>query len=106
MSKFLDLSVFEEQYLDVKLADGRLLQLCKPTQAIVINMLKFQNINENTNPNEIIDAVDEITFDILSTDKDGLVVTKETVAEMNLRMKLALIQEYGKFISEVQSNPN
>lgn len=106
MSKFLDLSVFEEQYLDVKLPDGRILKLCKPTQAIVINMMKFQNINESTDAAAVIDAVDEIALDILSTDKNGIVVTKETVEEMNLQMKLALIQEYGKFISEVQSNPN
>lgn len=103
MSNILDLSVFQEQYMEVKMPDGTMLKLSKPTQKMVIELLKFQNLNENSAPEEIVDALDKITLEILSTDKNG---TKVTIADLNIRMKLALIQEYSKFITEVQSNPN
>lgn len=108
-NKIVDLSVFQEQYLDVKLPSGEVMKLSKPTQQMVINLLKFRDINDTMGAEVIIDALDEIVNDILHTNVNAAVkpIDMEYVKnDLNMNMKLAIVKAYSEFITEVQSNPN
>ena len=107
MKKVIDLSVFETQTMEVRLNGDKVLQLQKPTQAMVIEMMKFRNIDEKTDEKDIVAAIDKLTLMVLnSNDK----VEKFTLLSMNkllnTQQKIALLTAYSEYISEVQSDPN
>lgn len=107
MKKTLDLSVFEEMTLDIKLPAGKTVRLQKPTQEMVIELMKFRSINEETEAEDIMRAVDNLCLLIMNTND---LLEKYTVDQMNelfnTQMKLRLIEAYSEFIMGVQSDPN
>ena len=107
MSRMIDLSVFENATMPVRLPDGHVLHLSKPTQRLVIEMLGFREMKEDSTAEEITAALDTITRKILCTNENGEIFTAEYVErDLNMQMKIALLNAYSAFITEVQSDPN
>lgn len=106
MGKIIDLSVFQEETLDIKLLDGSLVRITKPSQRMVIEMLKFKELGENTQPEELIHAINKIVVNVLNSNDAKKFYDIKFVEDMNLQMKLAIIKAYSEFITGVQSNPN
>lgn len=107
MGKIIDLSVFKKQTMALKLPDGEVLQIRKPTKAMVIQVLKFKDINADSKAEEIIAAMDELTLDILNSNEKAKVYTEEDLEQMlNIDMKLVIIQAYAEFIQGLQNAPN
>lgn len=102
----IDLSVFEDQTLDLKLPDGTLLKIQKPTQRMVIEMLKFKKLDVK-NPDAVIKAVDSVVSMILNNNENIKTFTQDDIDKvLNFSMKMAIIQGYSEFIIKVQSDPN
>ena len=101
----LDLSVFEEETMDVKLAGGVVVHIKKPTQRLVIDMMGLRHINENLPEAQILAKVNEMAGKILSNNADGLTFDAAGVAGMPLRAKTELITAYSDFAVGLQSNP-
>ena len=107
MRKIVDLSVFADQTLDIRLPDRRLLRLCKPPQRIVIHMLALRRLTEDTPEEEIVRTTDALVLDILRTNDAAVPITAEYVAaELSTAMKVAIIESYSDFIAGVQADPN
>lgn len=107
MGKILDLSVFEEETLDIRLPeDGSIVRIKKPSQRLVIEMLKFKELGENTPAEQVMEAVNKIVVKILNSNDANKFIDIKYVEDMNLKMKLAIIKAYSEFITGVQSNPN
>lgn len=107
MANIIDLSVFEDETLDIKLPDGRMVRIVKPVQRMVIEILKFKNLSEQSEPEKVIGALDKIVWNILYSNDAGIHYPFEFVQkELNTRMKLAIVQAYSNFIAGVQSDPN
>ena len=107
MKKVLDLSVFEEQTMEVKLSKEKTIRLQKPSQRMVIELMKFQSVNENDGAENIMKAVDDITLMILNTNDAGEQFSEEYITNnMNTQMKVSLIAAYGEYIVGIQSDPN
>lgn len=107
MNNIVDLSVFENQTLDIKMPDGKILKITKPVQRMVIEILKFKNLNEDTPPRKIIEATNRMVWNILNSNDESLHITQADVAEgLNTQSKLAIIQAYSTFITGIQSDPN
>jgi hypothetical protein len=105
MGKILDLSVFEEETLDVKLSGDNVIHLKKPTQGLVIAMLRLRNMAENTPDEVALATMNIIAAKILSNNTDGIVFTQESVAALSIKTKHMLLSGYSEFAAEVQANP-
>lgn len=105
MKNVLDLSVFTAITLDIKLPDGRLLKLTKPTQRLVIKLMALKSLDASDSK-AIMTALDDMALDILNSNDTGTVFDMVFVNTLNTAMKSALVQAYSEFIMQVQSNPN
>jgi hypothetical protein len=103
----LDLSVFQEKTLDIKLLDGSIIKIKKPTQALIIEVMKLRGINEQDDGVEIISTLSGLVHKILNSNNTGKTFTKEFIDEtLDFNMCMAIVQAYGEFITEIQNNPN
>lgn len=105
MGKILDLSMFLEETLDIKMLDGRVLHIRKPPQRTIIEMMKFREIDENTDPDAVMAALDRMTGLILNNNEDGLRFNADAIAGLSTDMKNAILTEYAKFAARLQQNP-
>ncbi len=106
MGKILDLSIFKEDTLDIRLLDGTLLHISKPTQRMVIEMLKLKNISDDTTAEQLAATMDTLVLGILNSNRDGRNYNLRFVMDMQLRLKHAIINAYAEYITGVQANPN
>lgn len=107
MRNIVDLSVFQKQTLALRLPNGETIQISKPTQRMVIELLKFKSIDENSNPQDIVEAMDNMVLAILNNNEKMVSYTQEQADEMlNVAMKMVIIQHYAEFVQGIQQNPN
>lgn len=105
MGRILDLSVFDEETLDVKLSDGKVIRLKKPTQSLVIAMLRLRNMSENTPEEAALAAMNGITLKILNNNADGMTFEMSNVEHLSVDAKSALLFGYSEFAAQLQANP-
>lgn len=106
MGKILDLSVYKEDTLDITMPDGKVIHITKPTQAMVIKVLQMRNLNENSEPEKIVNAFNALVLAILNSNDAGICYERQMVEQMPLKMKTAIINAYSDFITDLQSDPN
>ena len=106
MGKVIDLSVFQEETLDFKLPDGRIVNIVKPSQKMVIDLMNFRNIQEDE-PEAQVAALSNIVCKVLNSNKNGVAFTEEEVEkEFNFQILQAILFAYGEFVNGIASNPN
>ncbi len=105
MGKMIDLSVFQEETLDMKMMDGREINIVKPTQKMVLELMNFQNLREEE-PEVQIAALSTIVCKVLNSNKNGIAFTVEEVGEFSFQILSAIITAYGEFVNGIASNPN
>ena len=106
MSKVLDLTTFIEETLDIKMPDGSTIHIKKPTQRMVIAMLNLREKAQSASPTEQIEAIEDAILSILNSNTDGITFTSDSIEDLNVGMRTAIIRAYSEYISGVQSNPN
>lgn len=105
MGKILDLSVFDEETLDLKTAEGRIIHLKKPTQAMAIAMLQLRNLSDKTAPEAALAIQNSVVLKIMNNNADGITFTPESIAAMTLATKNGIVKGYADFASELTANP-
>lgn len=105
MGKILDLSVFDEETLDIRTTDGKLLHLKKPTQAMAIAMLQLRHIDDRMSPEAALALQNNVVLKILNNNADGIVFTPESVVNLTLAVKNGILKGYADFAAELQANP-
>ena len=105
MGRILDLSVFEEETLDVKFAGGKIVRLKKPTQGLVIAMLRLRNMSDDTPEEVALAAMNSIALKILNNNADGMEFSMENVEQLSVDAKSSLLFGYSEFASRLQANP-
>lgn len=106
MKKVLDLSTFVESTMEVKWPDGRVFEIGKPTQGLVISLMALQEKAKEDNVPETLEALEDFIYMVFSKNKKGAVISKEDISQLSIEMKMAIMNTYTAFIREVQSNPN
>ena len=104
----LDLSVLKEKVWDVKLFDGEVLHIKRPSQKMVIEMMGYEEtFKKQKDAKKTIGTFTKMILDILNHNTEGRVFTEEYIDEnFDLTLGLALVQSYMEFVKEVNSNPN
>lgn len=107
MANILDLSVFKEQTLDIKLLDGTQINIKKPNQEFMIKLLGFkEESSKRSNSVDSLELMKELVLDVLNFNKNGRKFTAEDIADYDLVIQQAIIKAYTNFINEVMGNPN
>lgn len=105
----LDLNVFQDKFFDIKLFDGEVINLPKPTQATILKLTKLETDIKKygDNSEKLLGSFTEIIVHILNTNKEGKKFTKNWVDEnLNFTMNKAILEGYMEFANDLTSDPN
>lgn len=99
----LDLTTLKTRYMEMKMIDGKVLQINKPNQ----RMIKYLSELNKGDSDEQLQKITDLSIMIINNNREGIVYkAKELEKELNLDMMMAIIESYMKFIKEVLANPN
>lgn len=105
MGKILDLSVYQEETFDITFPDGEIVKVRKPTQAVVIEMMRLSHQNQ-AYQEEIIEGMVDLCAVILNNNIDGKKYEKDfIVTTLDFIMIAAIVKGYTDWTKELQSNP-
>jgi len=110
----LDLSVFKKEYLEIKLFDGSVVNIGKPSQRLVIDMMAVQQTFEDLNANpenhkveDILNEFNQILLKILNNNKEEKKFTiKYIESNFDLEIGNVFISEYMEFVNQIQNRKN
>ncbi len=100
----LDLTVYKDQTLDIKMVDGQVLHIRKPSQAMAVEVIKFRE-TDMKDPLAVIKATNLLVWLILNTNDDLQKITKESVSNLSIEVQTQIIKAYVDFMANIQSNP-
>lgn len=104
-NKVLDLSVYQQNTLDITMPDGNVIKVKKPTQKIVIQMVSVGKINQE-NQTAVLEALCDVCAAILSNNTAGKEFTADWVADnLDMIMIHAIVKTYAEYTQELQNNP-
>lgn len=91
----IDLSV-KKTYWQIKLEDKTILNCKKPTQSLLISMIKLQESVDA--PVELMEEFIDIVVRIFNRNVNGLIFTKEQIEEMvDIETAVAIMKDYVDF---------
>lgn len=104
----LDLSTLANKYYELKMFNGEVLRIAKPSQKMVIEMMGYEDkLKDMENKKGILDAFIDILSDILNNNVDAKKFTREWIAEnFDFSIGMALVEDYMQFVSKINSDPN
>lgn len=100
----LDLTVFQEETLDIKMKDGTL-HVRKPTERMVIDAIRMKDIVKDTPPEEVAAQMNLMVWKILNNNTDGVKFEMHAVAALSRDLKEKIVYAYVDFIKSIQANP-
>lgn len=104
----LDLQSFQRETFEVKLFDGSVINLNKPSQRLIIELMGLEaKLNKNASPTVALNSFIEIILSILNNNAEGLKFDREYVETyFDLEIGQAFVQGFMEFANGVNSDPN
>lgn len=103
-----DFANVQPRTLEVKLLDGRVLNLTTPTKKGVDQFVETYKTAEKTNVGkpETVKKLYAAFADTLSVNAEGVKITAEDLGDYSLDCVLGFVVEYANFIVGATSDPN
>lgn len=101
--KTLDLSVYEQKYLDLILFDKSIIHLKKPTQRLAIEMASLPQYLLEIDLNVIVTALNDVLINILNNNREGRIFTLADIDNWEIELKNAVLEAYQAFLFELQN---
>lgn len=101
----LDLKAFLDETLDISMADGETLRIPKPSQRMLIKIMGFREIGDDTPPEKVTEALNDMTHEVLNSNIDDIQIDMSSIIAMSDGVKLKILTAYTEFMREVQANP-
>lgn len=103
----LDLQAFQEKTFEVKLVDGTIINLRKPSQKLVIDIMAYEEKLKDKNIKVVIESFVGLMVDILNNNTDGRKFNKAYVEKyFSLDLGKIFLEAYIDFVQEIQADPN
>ncbi|WP_297637950.1 hypothetical protein [uncultured Clostridium sp.] len=106
----LDLTIISEQYFDLKLLDGRVLNLKKMTQGMIITTTALDKAIAKANDNKDYEKVLNLNVDrlmlILNHNKEKINITKKDIESLTPEHMSAIIIAYTDWMQGINNDPN
>lgn len=91
----IDLSRGIERPYEIKLEDKTILKLKKPTQGLLLELARLQELTETEQPIEVIEQINNITTRVFNRNMNGRTFTEAEVAEMlDFETAMYVLQDY------------
>lgn len=106
--KILDLTQFTRRTMPVRLPDGTEVNLQKPSQALVIELMGLENqMKEGASPENVLEVYSHVVQGILNNNAEGIRFEERDITnQLDLELGMVLVQAYAQFMQEVQADPN
>lgn len=89
----IDLSKRKQELYKIKLEDGTILKLKKPTQAMLMTMIDLSQ--EKEDENEVLKGVFSILTRVFNRNTDNRVFSQEEIQEMlDVEIAMEILQDY------------
>lgn len=106
----LDLSVLQEEYLPIRMLDGEVINIKKPSQKMIMTISTLDKKIVSCQKKEDIQGVLNGNTDrlllILNNNKENKIITREMVEEFTPNTMGVIVMEYMKWVQEINENPN
>lgn len=105
----LDLSVLAQETLDIKLLDGEIVRIKKPSKGLLIELNKADlKMAKETDFEKMVEMLERITAKILSNNLNKKLFTAETLEELDIDYSLQtqIFKAYLEFVTKSLNNPN
>lgn len=106
----LDLTILAEQYFEIKMLDGSIINLKKLTQGMLIKTTAIDKQIEKANKDKDYEKVLNLNVDrlylILNNNKEKVEITKEEIKDFTPEVMSAIILAYTDWMQDINSNPN
>ena len=105
----LDLSVLAQETLDIKLLDGEIVHIKKPSKGLLIELNKADlEMEKETNFEKMVEMLERITAKILSNNTSKKMFTAEQLEELDIDYSLQtqIFKAYLEFVTKSLNNPN
>ncbi len=107
MANKLDLTVHTKRYFEVTLPDGEVINISKPSQGLIIDMMAIEQAAKDIDTNKALDMFNDIIVKILNNNKEAKKFTVKYVKDnFDFEIGQIFLTAYMEFVQEVQSNPN
>lgn len=103
-----DLSVLKEKSFELKLFNGEVIHIKRPSQKMVIDMMGYEDdFKSEKDSKKKIASLTAMVIDILNNNIEQQKFNKAYVeSNFDFNLALLLIQNYMEFVAELNSNPN
>lgn len=105
----LDLSVLAQETLDIKLLDGEIVHIKKPSKGLLIELNKADlEMEKETNFEKMVEMLERITAKILSNNTSKKMFVAEQLEELDIDYSLQtqIFKAYLEFVTKSLNNPN
>ena len=105
----LDLSVLAQETLDIKLLDGEIVRIKKPSKGLLIELNKADlKMAKETDFEKMVEMLERITAKILSNNTSKKMFTVEQLEELDIDYSLQtqIFKAYLEFVTKSLNNPN
>ncbi|MBD5547517.1 MAG: hypothetical protein HDQ97_08970 [Lachnospiraceae bacterium] len=102
-----DFNKIKRTFFNVKLKDGRKLQVKMPMKKTFEKVAEMQNFSEEVNIDDAMDTLGALCAECLSHNMNGEKVTTQDITDnYDIEEMQAFINEYYNFVGGVTDNPN
>ena len=101
----LDLAAYQEETADIRMADGTVLHLRKPSERLVLELLRLKDVDPNGDPKQIVDTLNRVSTAILNNNANGISFRTEEVEKLFYDQKMAIVSAYNDFATTLQARP-
>lgn len=105
----LDLNVLAQETLDIKLLDGEMVYIKKPSKGLLIELNKADlKMAKETDFEKMVEMLERITAKILSNNTSKKMFTAEQLEELDIDYSLQtqIFKVYLEFVAKSLNNPN
>ncbi|WP_337528835.1 hypothetical protein [Zhenhengia sp.] len=105
----LDLSVLAQETLDIKLLDGEIVCIKKPSKGLLIELNKADlEMAKETDFEKMVEMLERIIAKILSNNLNKKLFTTEQLEELDIDylLQTQIFEAYLDFVTKFLKNPN
>lgn len=101
----LDLRLFASETLDITMPDGSVLHVKKPTERIIIELVRLRDFDPNSAPDVVLAVVNKCAHMILNNNEEGVAVSKDQIAALPVAAKGAILDAFTEMASRINADP-
>lgn len=105
----LDLSVLKDKTYDIKLENGEMLHIKKPTQRLMkyVTEIHRLNVTDGLTEEDKVDKIFEFVVTIFNHNTDDKKFKKPQIEDMfDISIASYIVQDYLNFTTKILSDPN